>query len=327
MDSLIVAQTPTTKMTEVETESYARRRIDGERIFKGILVLFSSLIVLILLAVFSELIRSSWLSIKTFGFSFVTTSTWDPVKEIFGALPFIYGTLVTSAIAMAVAVPVALGIALFLTEWSPAWLRTGVSFLVELLAAIPSVIYGLWGIFVMIPFLRTDVYPVIEKTLGFIPLFHGPFYGASMLAGGLILSIMILPTIASVSKEVFLTVPQEMREAVFALGGTRWESIRIVVLRMSWSGVVGAVVLGLGRALGETMAVTMLIGNRADISASLFHPGYSLASVIANEFSEATTPLYLSSLSYIGLILLAVTFLVNGIARVLVARVSKRRPA
>jgi phosphate transport system permease protein len=317
---MTLTQIPQEKIERASPSFTQKKRFDVERLFKGVLVLFSSLILVILLAIFFELIRSSFLSIKTFGFSFITGRTWDPVKEIFGALPFIYGTLVTSLIAMAVAVPVALGVSLFLTEWAPIWIRTIVSFLVELLAAIPSVIYGLWAIFVMIPFLRAHVAPFLQKTLGFLPLFDGPFYGVSMLTGGLILSIMILPTVTAVSKEVFLSVPQEMREAVFALGGTRWESIRLAVLKMSRSGVVGAVILGLGRALGETMAVTMVIGNRSEIVASLFSPGYTLASVIANEFTEATSPLYLSALAEIGLILLGVTFVVNAVARLLVRK-------
>ncbi len=299
---------------------YQRGRWNAEQAFKGLLVFFSSLIVVILLAIFLEMIRSSSLSLKTFGWGFLTGKTWDPVKEIFGALPFIYGTLVTSLIAMLIAVPVAIGVALFLTEWAPFWLRNIVSFLIELLAAIPSVIYGLWGIFVLIPFLRDYFYPLVSKAIGFLPLFKGPFYGASLLTGGLILSIMILPTITAVSREVFMSVPREMREGVLALGGTRWESIRLVVLKMSRSGIIGAVVLGLGRALGETMAVTMVVGNRAEIARSIFSPGYSLASVIANEFSEATTPLYLSALAEMGLILLGVTFVVNGIARLLVRK-------
>ncbi len=298
----------------------ARKLFDPETLFKRVLVFFASLIVFILVAIFIEMIRSSALALKTFHFSFLTGSTWDPVQEVFGALPFVYGTFVTSFIAIFIAVPVALGMALFLTEWCPSWLRNIIAFPIELLAAIPSVIYGLWGIFVLIPFLREHVSPLLQKTLGFLPIFEGPFYGVSFLSGGLILSIMILPTITSISKEVFLAVPREMREGVFALGGTRWESIRLVVLGMSKSGFMGAIILGLGRALGETMAVTMLIGNRAEISASILHPGYSLASVIANEFSEATTPLYLSSLAAVGLLLLLVTFLVNACARVLVRK-------
>ncbi|MBL7685488.1 MAG: phosphate ABC transporter permease subunit PstC [Deltaproteobacteria bacterium] len=294
--------------------------MDIEPLFKGLLVFFSGLILIILAAIFFEMIRSSSLSLKTFGLSFFSGKVWDPVQETYGALPFIYGTLITSFLSLIVAVPISIGIALFLTEWAPRWLRHTIGFLVELLAAIPSVIYGLWGIFVLVPFLRTYLYPPLTKLLGFIPFFEGPFYGPSILSGALILSIMILPTIASISKEVFLAVPQEMREAVLALGGTRWESIQLGVLKMSKSGVIGAIVLGLGRAIGETMAVTMLIGNRPEIPLSIFHPGYSLASVIANEFSEATTPLYLSALAQMGLTLLLITFLLNASARLLVRR-------
>jgi len=322
LDSITLTQIPQEKSERAVPSLKQKSRFNAERLFKGILLLFSLLILLIVLAIFFELIRSSSLSLKTFGFSFVTGRVWDPVKEIYGALPFIYGTVVSSLIAMAISIPVSLGVALFLTEWAPLWMRTIVSFLVELLAAIPSVIYGLWGIFVMIPFLRTNVAPFLQETFGFLPLFDGPFYGVSLLSAGLILSIMVLPTITAVSREVFLAVPQELREAVLALGGTRWESIRLAVLKMSRSGIIGAVVLGLGRALGETMAVTMVIGNRPEIVASLFSPGYSLASVIANEFSEATTPLYLSALAECGLILLAVTFVVNGLARLLVRKKS-----
>ncbi len=292
-----------------------------EKLFRGVLLFFASLVILILIAIFFEMIRSSSLSLHAFGFKFVTGQVWDPVKEIFGALPFIFGTLVTSLIAMVIAVPISLGSALFLTEWMPAWIKNIVSFLIELLAAIPSVIYGLWGIFVLIPFLRGNVYPWVSKMFGWFPLFEGPFYGVSMLAGGIILSIMILPTITAISKEVFSSVPQDLREAVFALGGTRWESIQLAVLKLSRPGIIGAIMLGLGRALGETMAVTMLIGNRAEIVASIFAPGYSLASVIANEFSEATSPLYLSSLTEIGLILLGLTFIMNLLARLLIGRV------
>ncbi len=291
-----------------------------DTLFKGILFLFSFFILFILFAVTAEMILSSKLSLKQFGVGFLWGKVWDPVHEIFGALPFIYGTLLSSLIALVIAVPISLGVALFLTELAPAWLRTPISFLIELLAAIPSVIYGLWAIFVLLPFIRTDIFPFLNKVLGFLPFFEGPVYGASMMAGGLILSIMILPTITAISREVFLTVPQEMREGVYALGGTRWETIRWVVLRVSRSGVIGACVLGLGRALGETMAVTMVIGNRPEIAASLFAPGYSLASVIANEFAEATSPLYLSALVEMGLILLGVTLIMNILAQLLVKR-------
>ncbi len=304
----------------VDSSLNQRSGANLDRWFKFFLWGIASLVLLIMLAIFWELIRSSALSIKTFGIKFLFESVWDPVAEKFGALPFIFGTLASSLIAMLIAVPVSLGVALYVTQWAPGWLKNPISFLVELLAAIPSVIYGLWGIFVMVPFIRTEIFPLIYKFLGFIPLFEGPAYGPSLLAGGLILSIMILPTITSISKEIFSTIPVEYKEAVFALGGTRWEAIRWVVLKISKSGVMGACVLALGRALGETMAVTMVIGNRPEIPSSIFAPAYSLASVIANEFSEATSPLYLSSLAKMGLILLLLTFIVNGFARLLVRK-------
>lgn len=307
-------------LMDVDSPINQRSGMNLDRWFKFFLWGIASLVLLIMLAIFWELIRSSALSLKTFGIKFLFESVWDPVTEEFGALPFIFGTLASSFIAMLIAVPVSLGVALYVTQWAPAWLKNPISFLVELLAAIPSVIYGLWGIFVLVPFIRTEVFPFVYKFLGFIPLFEGPAYGPSLLAGGLILSIMILPTITSISKEIFSTVPAEYKEAVFALGGTRWEAIRCVVLKISKSGVMGACVLGLGRALGETMAVTMVIGNRPEVPTSIFAPAYSLASVIANEFSEATSPLYLSSLSKMGLILLWVTFMVNAFARLLVRK-------
>lgn len=308
------------KLIEQESSSNQGSGLNLDPWFKFLLVGISSLVLLAILAIFIELVHSSALSLKTFGLHFLVERVWDPVKEEFGALPFIFGTLASSLIAMLIAVPISLGVSLYVTQWAPAWLRNPISFLVELLAAIPSVIYGLWGIFVLVPFIRVEIFPLVYKFFGFIPIFEGPAYGPSLLAGGLILSIMILPTITSISKEIFMTVPPENKEAVFALGGTKWESIRWVVLKYAKSGVIGACVLGLGRALGETMAVTMVIGNRPEIPHSLFAPAYSLASVIANEFSEATSPLYLSSLSKMGLILLIVTFVVNAFARLLVKK-------
>lgn len=291
-----------------------------EKIFKGLLFSCSFLVFVLICILFLNLFSSSSLSIKTFGFEFLKSQRWDPVQEQFGALPFIYGTLVTALIAVLIAVPVGLGVSTFLTEWAPLWIRNPISSLIELLAAIPSVIYGLWGIFVLLPFVRQTIYPFVSGKLGFLPVFQGPSYGASFLAAGLILSIMILPTITAVSKEVMQAIPKEMREGVLALGGTRWEAVRIGVLKIARPGIVGAVVLGLGRALGETMAVTMVIGNRPEISFSLFHPGYSLASVIANEYAEASTSLHLSVLAELGLILFFITFLVNGIARLLIGK-------
>ncbi len=317
------------QMTEISEQSIIEKDVISnqrsgfnlDRWFVFLLAGISSLILIIVLAIFSELVRSSFLSLKTFGIKFLFESEWDPVKEVFGALPFIFGTLASSAIAMLIAVPVSLGVALFVTQWAPRWLKNPISFLVELLAAIPSVIYGLWGIFILVPFIRSEIFPFVYKVFGFIPFFEGPAYGPSLLAGSLILSIMILPTITSVSKEIISTVPQEYSEAVFALGGTRWEAIRWAILKISKSGIIGACVLGLGRALGETMAVTMVIGNRPEIPHSLFAPAYSLASVIANEFSEATSEIYLSSLAKMGLILLLLTFVVNACARLLVKKV------
>ena len=263
-------------------------------------------------------------AIHKFGLRFLFTSTWDPVKEIFGALPFIYGTIVSSALALLIAVPVSLGIAVYLAELAPQFIRQPLSFLIELLAAIPSVVYGLWGIFALAPFLRATVQPFLSKYFGFLPVFQGQFYGVGMFTAGIILSIMIIPTISSVLREVFSAVPFNQREAALALGATPWETIRLAVLRYSRTGVFGAVILGLGRALGETMAVTMVIGNRPEISASLFAPSYTMASVIANEFTEATSNLYLSALIEIGLVLFFVTLILNIAARLLIWKVSHK---
>jgi len=260
----------------------------------------------------------SWEAIRAFGLRFLVTSHWDPVAGEFGALPFIYGTLLSSLLALLIAVPLSLGAAIFLAELAPAWIRPPVAFLIEMLAAVPSVVYGLWGIFVLVPWLRDWVQPALATTLGFLPLFQGPPYGIGMLAAGLILSIMVVPYITSVSREVLLAVPGSQREAALGLGATRWEATRIAVLRYGRSGLIGAILLGLGRALGETMAVTMVIGNRPEIAASLFAPGYTMASVLANEFTEATSDLYVSALVEIGLLLLVITVVVNGFARLLV---------
>ena len=252
------------------------------------------------------------------GSRFLYTSTWDPVAERFGAVPFVFGTLVSSLLALLIAVPLGLGAAIYLAELAPRWMRSPMAFLVELVAAVPSVVYGLWGIFVLAPLLRTWVQPALGKTLGFLPLFQGPPYGVGMLAAGIILAIMVVPFITAVGREVLLAVPNTQREAALALGATRWETTRIAVLRYGRSGLIGAILLGLGRALGETMAVTMVIGNRPEVAMSLFAPGYTMASVIANEFSEATSDLYLAALVEIGLLLLVVTMIVNGFARLLV---------
>jgi phosphate transport system permease protein len=267
------------------------------------------------------------LSWNAFGLKFFSGQDWDPVQDHYGALPFIYGTLVSSLLALIIAVPLAVGTAVFLTEMCPVWLRSPLSFFTELLAAIPSVIYGLWAIFILVPILRNYVQPWLAKWMGWTTLFEGPPFGIGMLAAGVILAIMILPVISSITREVMRVVPSHQREAVLALGSTRWEMIRMGVLRNARTGIVGGIILGLGRALGETMAVTMVIGNRPEIAKSLFAPGYSMASVIANEFSEATGDLYLSALVEIGLALFFVTIIVNALARLLVWSVTKGQPA
>ena len=292
-------------------------RIPDEAFRWFILLTAISVFAIVVLVVW-ELVDKSRLSLHQFGIHFFYGHDWDPVNESFGALPFIYGTLVSSALALLLAVPLSVGVAVYVTEMCPQGLRTVISFLVELLAAIPSVIYGLWGIFVLAPILRDYVQPFLAETLGWTGLFTGPMYGLGMLAAGIILAIMVVPVIASITREVMTAVPQNQREAVLALGATRWEMIRMGVLRNARIGIVGGVILGLGRALGETMAVTMVIGNRPEIAKSLFAPGYTMASVIANEFSEATGDMYLSALVEIGLALFLVTLIVNALARLLV---------
>ena len=274
-----------------------------------------------------ELVTKSNLSWHAFGLKFFFRSEWDPVNDQFGALPFVYGTLVSSALALLIAVPLAVGVAVYITEMSPRWLRGPLAFTTELLAAIPSVIYGLWAIFVLVPLLRQYVQPWLAKYLGWTTLFEGPPYGIGMLAAGIILAIMVVPIISSITREVMTAVPQQQREAVLALGATRWEMIRTGVLRNARAGIAGGVILGLGRALGETMAVTMVIGNRPEIAKSLFAPGYTMASVIANEFSEATGDLYLSALVEVGLALFIVTIIVNILAQFLVWTVTRGTPA
>jgi len=290
----------------------------GDQLFQLLIRASALALLVIVLGMVVVMVRAALPSIKAFGWSFLYTSTWDPVVEHFGALPLIYGTIVSSLLALLIAVPLGIGAAVFLTELAPSWISPSISFLIELLAAVPSVVYGLWGIFVLAPWLRTQVQPALGTALGFLPLFQGPPYGVGMLAAGLILAIMIVPFIIAVSREVLLAVPNTQREAALALGATRWETTRIAVLRYAKSGLIGAILLGLGRALGETMAVTMVIGNRAEISASLFAPGYTMASMIANEFTEATSDLYLSALVEVGLLLFIVTVIVNALARLLV---------
>jgi phosphate transport system permease protein len=273
-----------------------------------------------------ELVSGSSLSWHAFGLKFFFRSEWDPVNEQFGALPFVYGTLVSSFLALLIAVPLAIGVAVFITEMCPRWLKGPLAFTTELLAAIPSVIYGLWAIFVLVPLLRQYVEPFCARYLRWTGLFEGPPYGIGMLAAGIILAIMVVPIISSITREVMTAVPQQQREAVLALGATRWEMIRTGVLRNARAGILGGIILGLGRALGETMAVTMVIGNRPEIARSLFAPGYTMASVIANEFSEATGNTYLSALIEIGLALFIVTIIVNILAQFLVWTVTRGNP-
>jgi phosphate transport system permease protein len=287
----------------------------GDKTFKWLTLTMAFIVILLIILIGWELGRGSSMAVQKFGFRFLTASTWDPVTEEFGALPFIYGTAVSSLIALLIAIPLSIATAVYLTELAPLWLRQPIASLIEMLAAIPSVILGLWGIFVMIPWLRDYPFPFLKRTLGWTPLFTGPIYGPSMLAGGIIIAIMILPIITSVSREILRSVPNLQREAAYALGATRWEVTRIAVLSYAKKGLFGAGILGLGRALGETMAVTMVIGNTPQIAASLFKPGYTLASVIANEFTEATTDLYLEALFEIGLVLFGVTILINLIAQ------------
>ena len=289
----------------------------GDRAFKWLTLLMALSVFALIVLIGFELATGSKLALQKFGWRFLVTSNWDPVNEVFGAVPFIFGTLVSSVIALLIAVPISIATAVYLTELAPLWLRQPLTMFIELLAAVPSVILGLWGIFVMIPWLSGHLFPWLQKVFGFLPFFKGPIYGVSMLAGGIIIAIMIIPIITSVSREILRSVPGLQREAAYALGATRWEVTRIAVLSYAKKGLFGAVILGLGRALGETMAVTMVIGNRPEIAKSLFAPGYTLASVIANEFTEATTDTYLSALFEIGLVLLGVTVLVNALAQLL----------
>ncbi len=299
----------------------------ADRGFAGLMQLCACSIFVIVGFIFVILILRSKLSLAQFGWRFFTRTAWDPVSGDFGAFPFIYGTLASSLLALLIAVPLALGVAIFITELCPRRLRAPISFLTELLAAIPSVVYGLWAVFVLVPIMRDQLGPFLVKFFGWTHFFEGANFGVGLLTASIILAIMILPIISSLTRDIMQAVPNSQREAVLALGATRWEMIRIGVLRNSRIGIVGAVMLGLGRALGETMAVTMVIGNHPEISHSLFAPGYTLASVIANEFSEATGDLYLSALIEIGLALFLVTIVVNAIARLMVWAVTRGAPA
>jgi phosphate transport system permease protein len=309
---------------------FLRKRGSGriaDNSFAAVMLVCACSIFAIVLFILGILVIHSRPSMVAFGWKFFTREAWDPVSGDFGALPFIFGTLATSLLALGLAVPLALGVAVFLTELCPRPLRAPISFLTELLAAIPSVVYGLWAVFVLIPLMREVIGPFLVKAFGWTGLFTGPNFGVGLLTASIILSIMILPIISSLTRDIMTAVPNSQREAVLALGATRWEMIRIGVLRNSRIGIVGAIMLGLGRALGETMAVTMVIGNHPDIGKSLFAPAHTLASVIAGEFSEATSDLYLSALIEIGLALFLVTIVVNAIARLMVWAVTRGAPA
>ena len=303
---------------------FIRRLRGGDEVAHLITLTFAASIFLLTVLLVFELFHNSALPRHKFGWAFFFTRTWDPVFENFGALPFIYGTVVTSALALLFAVPLGVGAAIFLAELAPPGISAALTFVIELLAAVPSVIYGLLGIFILLPVLRTYVEPFLKYTLGFLPLFQGPVFGIGFLAAGVVLAIMVVPFIISVSREVLLAVPNDQREAALALGATRWESTWKVVVPYAKAGIMGSIFLSLARALGETMAVTMVIGNTPQISASLFAPGYSIAAVIASEFTEATGNLHVQALIELGLVLFLLTILINGLARVLILATTQR---
>ena len=293
----------------------------GDKVFKAVLVAASASILLIVGAIIYMMVDNSMPTLRRFGIGFLFGSEWRPSQEVFGALPFIYGTLVSSLISVVLAVPVSIGVAIFLVEQAPIRVARPIAFMVELLAAIPSVVYGLWGIFVLAPVIREYIGPTLQKTLGFLPLFQGRITGLGMLTAGIILALMITPIITAVVRDVLEAVPVTQREAALALGATKWE-MTMIVLGNAASGIAGAVVLGLGRAIGETMAVTMVIGNSPQVSTSLFEPANTIASLLAANFAEATDRLYLSALIEIGLVLFLVTFVVNGLAKLLIMSVA-----
>ncbi|MBK6507499.1 MAG: phosphate ABC transporter permease subunit PstC [Ignavibacteria bacterium] len=295
----------------------------GDIFFENLTLIFAFLIVGLVFFISYEMFVDSAESRHKFGFDFIFSSNWNPVTEEFGALPFIYGTIISSILALLISLPVSIGVAVFLSEIAPKSVRTPFSFLIEILAAIPSIIYGFWGIFVFAPFMRNTVQPILQSTLGFLPFFKGVIYGTGLLTASFILAIMITPIIAAITRDVLKAIPVSQREAAYALGATRWEAIKMALLNAK-SGILGGAVLGLGRAIGETMAVTMVIGNKAQIKASLFEPAYSMASVIANEFSEASGSMHISSLIEVGLILFGVTFVINSLARLLIYSVTRK---
>jgi phosphate transport system permease protein len=297
---------------------------DGDEIAHLITLIFGASILLVTAALVYELWIHSAETRAQFGWKFLVTSTWDPINGIFGAWPYIYGTLVTTAVALVIAVPLGLGAAIFLSELAPPKVSSSLSFVIDLLAAVPSVIYGVLAIFLLEPLMRSTVQPFLKHTLGFLPIFTGPAYGFGFLTAGIVLAIMVVPFIISVSREVLMAVPQDQREASLGLGATKWETTYKVVVGYARTGILGSVFLSMARALGETMAVTMVIGNVPKVSASLFSPGYSIAAVIANEFAEASAGLHLSALIELGLVLFVLTFILNGLARVMIVATSRR---
>ncbi|UPU38275.1 phosphate ABC transporter permease subunit PstC [Geomonas paludis] len=306
-----------------KTEPALARKLGGDAVFRYLTTFFAFSILAILALMLYEMTGESLPAIKEFGWKFVGSKDWDAVQGHFGALPYLYGSVVSSVLALLLATPLSIGAALFITEVAPGRLGALVAPLVELLAAIPSVIYGLWGVLVMAPWLQSTVQPFLIEHFGFLPFFEGAPYGVSMLAAIFILMIMVVPIITSITREVLLAVPQSQKEAAIALGATRWETIRVAILPYGKSGILGAAILGLGRAIGETMAVTMVIGNAPNISLSLLSPAYTMPSVIANEFAETTSKLHASALMEIGLILMVVTLVVNALARLLIWSVSR----
>jgi phosphate transport system permease protein len=306
------------------SRSFLSRLRNGDEIARLVTFLFAASVVLITALLVYELWIASSLPRQKFGLAFFVTKLWDPIAEEFGALTFIYGTVVTAGVALLIAIPLGIGAAIFLAELAPQKVSDPLQFFIDLLAAVPSVIYGVLGVFIVIPMMRTWIAPTLKATLGFLPLFQGPSYGVGFLTAGIVLAIMVIPYIISVSREVLLSVPRDQREAALALGSTRWESTWKVVVPFARTGIMGSIFLALARALGETMAVTMVIGNTPSISSSLFAPGYSIAAVIANEFTEATGDLYLQSLIQLGLVLFLLTFILNGLARLLMLLTASR---
>jgi phosphate transport system permease protein len=309
-------------------KSAGRHGAFGDPAFKGLTLAFAVLVLVVLAGVLVSLVLGALPALQQFGFNFLITEAWNPVTEKFGALAPVYGTLVTSAIAMLIGIPVAFGVALFITELCPSWLKRPLSMMIELLAAIPSIIYGIWGLFVLAPFVQEHIEPALIDTLGAVPgiglLFQGPPLGIGVLTAGFILAIMVLPFISAVMRDVFETVPAVLRESTYALGATTSEVVWRVVLPYARIGVFGGILLGLGRALGETMAVTFVIGNAHHIHASLLQPGTTISAALANEFTEAVGDLYLSSLIALGLILFVITFIVLALAKLLLIRLEKQ---